>query len=127
MTTNVMSVLLVDDEPDIRRIGQLALQRVAKWDVRLAASGPEAVELATAQTPDLVLLDVMMPGMDGPTTLTKLRALDALRSTPVIFMTAKVQRHEVDRYLALGAAGVIAKPVDPMSLAKQIQGILAAR
>ena len=126
MTTTVMSVLLVDDEPDIRRIGQLALQRVAKWDVRLASSGPEALELAAERAPDLVLLDVMMPGMDGPTTLTNLRALGGLGKTPVIFMTAKVQRHEVDRYLALGAAGVIAKPFDPMSLAKEIQELLAS-
>ncbi len=124
---SVRSVLLVDDEPDIRRIGQLALQRVAKWDVRLASSGPEAVQLAAAAVPDLILLDVMMPGVDGPTTLVKLRELEGLKTTPVIFMTAKVQRHEVDRYLALGAAGVIAKPFDPMTLATQIVELLAAK
>lgn len=123
----IRKVMLVDDEADIRRIGQIALESVGHWEVVLAGNGTEAVVLAAQQRPDVILLDVMMPGMDGPTTLEHLRAQGATARTPVIFMTAKVQRHEVDRYLALGAIGVIGKPFDPMALAGTIRALLAGR
>ena len=122
----IQKVLLVDDEDDIRTIGQLSLARVGGWQCALAAGGQAALELAQSFRPDLVLLDVMMPGMDGPSTLAALRAQEATRDVPVIFMTAKVQKHEVARYLELGALGVISKPFDPMSLPADIRRLVSA-
>ena len=122
----IRKVLLVDDEDDIRKIGELSLSRVGKWQTVLAASGAEAVEKATAEQPDLILLDVMMPGMDGPTTLERLRAQEATARIPVIFMTAKIQKQEVARYLELGAVGVIGKPFDPLKLPAEIKKLLAS-
>jgi CheY-like chemotaxis protein len=120
----IRKVLLVDDEDDIRTIGQLSLSRVGGWQTVLASSGADAVSKAAAEAPDLILLDVMMPGMDGPTTLGKLRAQEATATTPVIFMTAKIQKQEVARYLELGAVGVIGKPFDPMTLPAEIKRLL---
>ena len=122
----IQKVLLVDDEDDIRTIGQLSLARVGGWQCALAPSGQAALALAPTFCPDLVLLDVMMPGMDGPSTLAALRAQEATRHVPVIFMTAKVQKHEVARYLELGALGVISKPFDPMTLPEHIRRLVAA-
>ncbi len=119
-------VLLVDDEPDIRRIGQLSLEAVGGLKVALASSGAEALELAQKAPPDCILLDVMMPEMDGPACLMKLKELPATRAIPVLFMTAKVQTAEVERYLALGAVGVIRKPFDPMTLAADVRTLLEA-
>src|SRR6185437_8170151 len=96
-----------DDDPDIRQIGLLSLKSVGKWLVVQAASGAEGVELAARERPDVILLDVMMPGMDGPTTLGRLREREDTADIPVIFMTAKVQKHELERYESMGAAGVI--------------------
>lgn len=122
---DIRKVLLVDDEPDIRRIGQLTLERVGRWEVVLASSGAEAQALAERERPDVILLDVMMPTADGPTTLAGLRASPATADIPVIFMTAKVLEHEVMRLRELGAAGVIAKPFDPMTLPAEIRRVLA--
>ena len=116
---------MVDDEPHVRRVAELSLARVGGWTVALAASGAEALSAAERDPPDLILLDVMMPGMDGPTTLVALQAHPTLRSIPVVFITAKVQEREIQRYLALGAAGVICKPFDPIQLPEQIRRILA--
>ncbi|WNG39068.1 response regulator [Archangium minus] len=120
----IRKVLLVDDEDDIRTIGHLSLSRVGGWQTVLAASGAEALTKAAAEQPDLILLDVMMPGMDGPTTLVQLRAQASTAKTPVIFMTAKIQKQEVTRYLELGAVGVIGKPFDPMTLPAEIKRLL---
>lgn len=120
----ISKVLLVDDEADIRRIGELSLRAVGKLEVYLAKSGFEAIEMAKRELPDVVLLDVMMPGMDGPSTLEVLRSDVDLKSIPVIFMTAKVQRQEVETYSKMGALGVISKPFDPMTLAKQLFNIV---
>jgi CheY-like chemotaxis protein len=114
--TMLTRILFVEDDPDIQMIAQLALEAVGGFTVALCSSGAEALRAAPAFQPDLILLDVMMPGMDGPTTLQALRAEQALASTPVVFMTAKVQRHEIEQYRALGAIDVIAKPFDPMTL-----------
>jgi CheY-like chemotaxis protein len=122
----IAKVLLVDDEPNIRKIGELSLKKVGKWDVVLAASGSEGLELAARERPDLILLDVMMPGLDGPATLAELKSRPETADIPVIFMTAKVQKQEVERYLAAGAIGVIPKPFDPMSLPTQIREIISA-
>ena len=127
MTTsiNIKQVLLVDDDQNIRTLAQMGLEGLTDWKVELAASGAEAISKATALKPDLIILDVMMPGMDGPTTLSELRKVEALSTIPVIFMTAKAQTHEVELYQTMGARGIITKPFDPMTLPDDIQGILS--
>lgn len=121
-----MKVLLVDDEPDIRKIGRLSLEGVGKMHAILAASAPEGIALARSEKPDVILMDMMMPGMDGAMALAELKSTPELASIPVIFMTAKVQRSEVDHYLRLGAIGVIQKPFDPMTLPADIRKMLSA-
>jgi len=117
---------MVDDEPDIRKIGLVSLRAVGKWTALSASSGEEALTLAPKEMPDLILLDVMMPGMTGPDVLTRLRANPATSLIPIIFMTAKVQKTEIEGYLALGAAGVISKPFDPMQLPAEIRAIVGS-
>lgn len=116
-------VMMVEDEADIQMIARLALEVLGQFTVYMCSSGPEALIAATEFLPDLILLDVMMPGMDGPTTLTALRAAPATATIPVIFMTAKVQTHEVAHYQAIGALDVISKPFDPMALSATIRTI----
>lgn len=123
----IEKVLLVDDDNDLRRIAQISLKNVGKWTVLLASSGAEALKIAIEQNPDVILLDVMMPGMDGPTTLSELRRNLRTASIPIIFLTAKVQTHEVDDYIDMGAIGVIAKPFDPMVLPNEIMQMLGAK
>jgi CheY-like chemotaxis protein len=127
MPTPLNRILYVEDEPDIRFVAEMALQAVGGFSVISCASGEEALRAAPQARADLLLLDVMMPGMDGPGTLKALRALAATAHTPVIFMTAKVQAAEVATYKALGALEVIAKPFDPMTLAARIQRIWDAQ
>lgn len=114
-------VLLVDDEDDIRFVARASLERLAGWDVLAASSGAEGIELARAEQPDAIVLDVMMPGMDGPATLAALRADPATAGIPVVFLTAKIQAEERRRLEELGAAGVVAKPFDPMGLADELR------
>lgn len=118
-------ILYVEDEADIRVIAEIALEVVGGFTVTSCASGQEALDAADRARPDLLLLDMMMPGMDGLSTLAALRANPATAQTPVIFMTAKVQSSEVAHYLSLGALDVISKPFDPMALAQQIRSICA--
>ena len=120
-------IMLVDDEADIRTIAELALSSIGGWNVVLAGSGQEALTQLAKQPVDLVLLDVMMPDMDGPTVLKRMRDSETLAHIPVIFMTAKVQRREVDHFLDLGALGVVAKPFDPMQVSDQIRQIMGER
>jgi len=117
-----MKILFVDDESDIRTIAQMALKH-AQYDVDLCDSGKAALERAKTFKPDLILLDVMMPDLDGLETLKKLQKDAELRSIPVIFISAKVQKREVDEYLKLGAIGVISKPFDPLTLGKSVDAI----
>lgn len=121
--SKLQRILYIEDEPDIQAVASLALEAIGGFTVRVCSSGAEALREAPAYQPDLILLDVMMPGMDGPNTLRALRELDTLRAVPVVFMTAKVQPSEVSHYLSLGACSVIAKPFDPMTLATQVQNI----
>jgi CheY-like chemotaxis protein len=121
----ISRVLLIDDEEDIRTIASMSLRRVGGWDVVAVASGPEGIAEAKRAPPDLILLDVMMPGCDGPSTLRQLRADPETARIPVIFITAKAQRREVDELLVKGADGVIIKPFDPILLPDQIRRILA--
>ncbi|MGD2083421.1 MAG: response regulator [Chromatiales bacterium] len=120
-------ILYVDDEADIREIVQLSLEAVGGFTVSLCASGSSALEAARSFRPDLILLDVMMPGMDGPETLRRLRELPETAQTPVVFMTAKVQAGDLERYRELGAAEVVSKPFDPMTLAEQVRRIWRRR
>ena len=119
--TGLQSILMVEDEDDIREVARLALETVGGLRVEMCASGEEALQKAAGFAPDLILLDVMMPGLDGPSTLQRLRQLPELEKTPVVFMTAKVMQSELDEYRALGAVDVIPKPFDPMTLANQLQ------
>ena len=125
MSKTLARILYVEDEPDIRMVAQMALEAVGGFTLIACPSGSEALAAAPTAQADLVLLDVMMPGMDGPSTLKALRALPATADTPVIFMTAKVQAAEVAQYRELGAIDVIHKPFDPMELSAQISRIWA--
>ena len=120
-------VLYVEDEPDIQAVARIALQTVGGFTVQICSSGEEALREVKAFGPDLILLDVMMPGMDGPGTLAALRATPGLEQVPVVFMTAKVQPSEVAQYKSLGALDVIPKPFDPMKLAEQVRHIWSAQ
>lgn len=121
----LQKILYVEDEEDIRAVAELALESVGGFTLKSCGSGQQALREGPDFDPDLILLDVMMPGMDGPSTLEALMLIPALTDTPVIFMTAKVQSDEVAYYKKLGAVGVIPKPFDPMGLADQIRGIWA--
>ncbi|WP_321342145.1 response regulator [Breoghania sp.] len=116
-----MRVLYVDDEDDIREVAALSLGLDPELEVHVSSSGVEALEKVEALMPDIILLDVMMPGMDGPETLARLRANEAVRNIPVVFITARTQAYEIERFLSLGAVGVIAKPFDPLALADQVR------
>ena len=116
-------ILYVEDDQDIREVALMALESVGGFCVRACASGREAMSCATDFAPQLLLLDVMMPDMDGPATLRSLRTLPLLSETPAIFMTAKVQPSEVAQFLRLGALDVVAKPFDPMTLSSAIEEI----
>lgn len=118
-------VLLVDDDASIREVIQLTLEVVGGWRVHVAASGTEALQRVQDQPPDVILLDMMMPGMDGPTTLSKLRAAATGGAVPVILLSAKLSQRRDDQQLAgLGVAGVIGKPFDPITLPDRIAEIL---
>ena len=116
-------ILYVEDEPDIQAVEKLALEQVGRFTLEVCSSGQEALDKAEKFAPHLMLLDVMMPEMDGPTTLKKLRGIAGLEAIPAIFMTARVQPHELQEYMDMGVADVIAKPFDPMMLSNQIRDI----
>jgi CheY-like chemotaxis protein len=119
-----MKVLIIDDEDDIRRIARLSLSRVGRMEVVEAASGTDGVARAVAEKPDAILLDVMMPGIDGPDTLQALRADPATAGIPVLFLTAKAMSSEVERLKQLGAVAVLTKPFDPMTLPAAVKAAL---
>lgn len=117
-------VLIIDDEEDIRQVAALCLEMVAGWEVLTASSGALGVERAAAEQPDAILLDVMMPLMDGPTTFREIQLNPATRNIPVLLLTAKVQAADQLRFSALGVAAVLLKPFDPHTLAGQISSVL---
>ena len=121
---DITKIMIVDDEDDIRAIAELSLSNVAGWKVFPISSGHLAEETAIKNSPDIVLLDVMMPEIDGPTTFGLLKANPETNSIPIIFMTAKVQAKEIQQYIDLGAIGVIRKPFDPMILHEEIQRLV---
>lgn len=120
-----MRILYVDDEADIREVAELSLGLNPAWEIRTAASGAEALGVIDAWAPDVVLLDVMMPVMDGPQTLEEIRRRPAAKTLPVIFITARVLATDRGRLMGLGATGVIAKPFDPMKLAIDVAAIVS--
>lgn len=121
----VGTVLIVDDEADIRTIGRISLEDVGGMRVLLACSGEEGLAIAASERPDVILLDVMMPKMDGLSTLARLLEDPRTAGIPVLFVTAKAQPHEIEHYLRAGARGVIAKPFEPLSLPDELRRALA--
>ena len=117
-------ILLVDDEDDIREVAQLSLEMTAGWEVRAASSGAQALRMAAEERPDAILLDVMMPEMDGPATARALKGSAATAAIPIVLLTAKVQAADRRRFDDLGVAGVLGKPFDPMALADEVSRIL---
>lgn len=117
-------ILLIDDDTDIQTLTEMGLTLSANWVVLLASSGQEGIKIATAESPDAILLDVMMPDMDGPETLKELRSHPQTQSIPIIFLTAKAQAKDQRTLYAAGADGVITKPFDLNTLATQISDFL---
>ena len=122
--SEAQKVLIVDDEEDIRELARISLERVAGLRVVAASSGEEGIELARSEQPDAVLLDAMMPGVDGPETLRRLKSDPATASIPVVFLTGSVQEVERGRFLSLGAEAILAKPFDPMQLGNHLREAL---
>ncbi|WP_455203799.1 response regulator [Kaarinaea lacus] len=120
---SLSKILYVEDEPDIQAVAKLALETVGGFQLEVCSSGSEALEKGPSFSPDLILIDVMMPGMDGPTTVKALKEMDNMASVPVIFITAKVQQSEIEQLKQVGAIEVIAKPFDPMTLSDTVNAI----
>jgi CheY-like chemotaxis protein len=120
------AVLVIDDEEDMRVLARFALEQDARFAVSTAASGREGLELARLTRPDVILLDWMMPGMDGPQTLRSLKADAAVSDIPVIFLTGVAHDRSPTDFIALGAHGALAKPFNPMTLASELSALLSA-
>lgn len=123
MTHNLKRISYVEDEPDIRAVAELALTAVGGYELDVSEDGEQAIRNIPAFSPDLILLDVMMPGMTGPELYRHIKKIPGVSDTPVIFMTAKALKHEVEHYRELGAVGVIPKPFDAMTLSNQVQSL----
>lgn len=121
MAEPLQKILYVEDDEDIAELTQLTLKKIGKFDIRHCPSGQEALDAFPEFKPQLVLMDVMMPGMDGLETLTHLKERPESKDTPVIFMTAKAQTHEQEKYKGMGALGVIVKPCDPVALCEHLK------
>ena len=124
--TEAINLLYVDDEDDIREIAVMALELDSDITVKSCSSGSEALETVEDWVPDLILLDAMMPGIDGPETLLRLRENPATAAIPVVFITARSQPEDIERFTNLGALGVISKPFDPMTLPEQVRALLSS-
>ena len=122
--TLMRRVLIIDDEDDIREVAALSLEATADWEIFTASSGKEGIRVAAAEKPDAILMDVMMPEMDGPTTFKHLQANPVTAGIPVVLLTAKVQGVDQRRFAGLGVAAVLFKPFDPLTLATQISEVL---
>lgn len=123
MNKPLKRIICIDDEDDILQVASMCLETIGGYEVTVCHNGEQGVKKALEIIPDLIMIDVMMPGLDGPATLEKIRMHDMLDGIPIVFMTARVQPGEVEEYLQLGAASVVAKPFDPMTLAKEVQAI----
>lgn len=122
MTTR--KILVVDNEEYIQEVAKICLETVAGWQVSTASSGKDALQVAAAEQPDAILLDVMMPDMDGPTTFQALQANPTTQKIPVILLTAKIQSSDRKRYAEMGMKAAIAKPFNPLELAGQVAAAL---
>lgn len=120
-------VLIIDDEDDIREVAALSLEAVAGWHILTASSGAEGIAVAIAEQPDAILMDVMMPGVDGPTTFRNMQNTPAIAKIPVLLLTAKVQGVDQRRFADLNVAAILFKPFDPLTLAQQISDVLGWR
>jgi CheY-like chemotaxis protein len=116
-------VLVVEDDPDIQLVAELALSAIGGLEVEVCGSAMDALDEAVTFRPDLILLDVMMPGMDGPSALDALREIPEIARTPVVFMTARAQPQEIARYMQMGSLGVIPKPFEPQALAATLRAL----
>lgn len=123
MSSRQLRIMYVEDEEDIRAIARISLETVGGFVVALCESGPAAIERAPEFLPDIVIIDMMMPGMDGIETMQALKKLPRMDETPMVFMTAKIQRSEIDYYIAAGASAVVPKPFDPLKLPERILAI----
>jgi CheY-like chemotaxis protein len=121
---NEPHVLIIDDESDIRDVAQMGLELIGGWHVATAPSGVAGMAQASADRPDVILLDVMMPEVDGPETLRLLRGDPTTAAVPVVFLTARSQVADIEWLKGLGASGVIAKPFDPVTLADDLTKVL---
>jgi len=117
-------ILIIDDEPDIREVAQMSLEMISGWHVLTAESGDKGIAKAKDEQPDAILLDAMMPAMDGAAAFEKLQADPATKQIPVIMFTAKVQPANRQRFADLGVKGVISKPFDPLQLGSQVADIM---
>jgi CheY-like chemotaxis protein len=124
LRTSVRRVLIIDDDDDIREVAALSLESVAGWTIASASNGPAGIVLAREFQPDAILMDVMMPGMDGPTTFRTMQQIAELAAIPVLLLTAKVHGVDQRRFAGLGVAAVLFKPFDPLMLARQIADTL---
>jgi CheY-like chemotaxis protein len=113
-------ILIIDDEDDIREVAALSLESIAGWEVTTASSGSAGIQAAVTGRPDAILMDVMMPSMDGPTTFKEMQNMPAIANIPVILLTAKVQGVDQRRFAGLGVAAILFKPFDPLTLADQM-------
>ena len=120
----IKRILVIDDEDDIREVAQVGLEMVANWQVITASSGDKGIVKAKAEQPDAILLDVMMPDLDGPTTFRKLQDEATTQHIPVLLLTAKVQSADRRQFADLGVKGIIAKPFDPLKLSEEMIRLL---
>lgn len=123
MSKELKKLLIIDDDEDIQKIVKFSFQDLKNVECFYALSGEEGIRLAVDNKPDLILLDVMMPNMDGIATLQAIKLLPSIKNTLVVFLTARAQKKEINKYLDLGIVDVIVKPFDPMSLGSQIKSI----
>lgn len=121
MTDILKTILCIDDEESILEVTKLCLETVGQYTVTACSNGEEGIAKAKEIKPDLIMIDVMMPGIDGPSTLNRLKSMSETTNIPVIFMTARVQGNEIEEYKGMGAIGVIAKPFDPMTLSEEVE------
>ncbi|MCU1323564.1 MAG: response regulator receiver protein [Acidobacteriaceae bacterium] len=124
MTTLMRKILIIDDEDDIREVAALSLEAIAGWEILTASSGAQGILIAAAQQPDAILMDVMMPEVDGPTTFGLMKQNPEVAGIPVLLLTAKVQGVDQRRFANLGVSAVLFKPFDPLTLAQQISDAL---
>lgn len=121
--TELKKIIYAEDEPDLQTVVEMTVQAMSDFEMKICDNGKILLECVEEYSPDLIMLDVMMPELDGPSTFNKLKEMEKLKNVPVIFMTAKAQVHEVEHFKSLGAIGVITKPFDPMTLCEEIQNI----